>query len=182
MRDSTIARNYAEALLALAEKAGNREGWGTLVREVADAMARDEKLRRFLESPRVSEDEKSRILGRAFQDRMPRLFVRYLQTLVAKRRQMLIPQIATEYFTLLDEAEGRVHAMVTVARPVADADRDRLAAQLTKVVGRRVVPHVTVNPAILGGVVVRIGDTVMDGSVRSRLARLRGRMLAGAGR
>ena len=178
MRATTIARNYAEALLALADKAGSRAAWGSLIREVADAMTRDEKLRRFLESPRVSEDEKSRILGKAFQDRMPRLFVRYLQTLVAKRRQMLIPQIADEYFALLDEVEGRTHATVTVARPIGDAERDGLAAQLSKVVGKTVVPHVTVNPAILGGVVVRIGDTVMDGSVRSRLARLRGRMLA----
>jgi len=178
MRDSTIARNYAEALLALADKAGNRTGWGALVREVADAVQRDETLRRFLESPRVSEDEKSTILGKAFQDRMPRLFVRYLQTLVAKRRQMLIPRIADEYFTLLDEGEGRTHATVTVSRPVGDAERDALAAQLSKVVGKQVVPHVTVNPAILGGVVVRIGDRVMDGSVRTRLARLRGRMLA----
>ena len=180
MRDSTIARNYAEALLALADKAGNREGWGTLIREVAEAMQRDEKLRRFLESPRVSDEEKRTILGKAFQDRMPRLFVRYLQTLVSKRRQMLIPAIADEFFALLDDVEGRTHATVTVARPVSDADRDQLAAQLSKVVGKQVVPHVTVNPAILGGVVVRIGDTVMDGSVRSRLARLRGKMRAGA--
>lgn len=182
MRDSTIARNYAEALLALAEKAGNREGWGTLIREVAEAMQRDETLRHFLESPRVSEDEKSRILGKAFQDRMPRLFVRYLQTLVAKRRQMLIPVIADEYFTLLDEVEGRLHATVTVARPLGDADRDQLASQLSRFVGKTVVPHLTVNPAILGGVVVRIGDRVLDGSVRSRLQRLRGLMLAGAAR
>jgi F-type H+-transporting ATPase subunit delta len=70
-----------------------------------------------------------------------------------------------------------VHANVTVAREATAADESKIAEQLTRVVGKTVVPHVTVNPAILGGVVVRIGDTVMDGSVRRRLARLKGQML-----
>ncbi len=180
MRDVTIARNYAETLLALAERANNREGWGALIAEVAEAVGRDDRLHHFLESPRISAAEKNRVLERAFQDRMPRLFVRYLQTLVNNRRQMLIPEIAAEYQTLLDEVSGRVHATVTVARPVSDEDRTTIARQLTRVVGMQVVPHVLVNPAILGGVIVRVGDTVMDGSVRRRLATLRNRMVAGA--
>lgn len=74
--------------------------------------------------------------------------------------------------------EGRVHANVTMAKDASDEDRNLLAEQLSRVLGKTVVPHVTVNPAILGGVVVRVGDTVMDGSVRKRLATLRSRMLA----
>ena len=181
MRATTIARNYAEALLALADKANDRTGWGQLVADVADAMRRDERLRLFLESPRVSDDDKNRILAHALQDRMPRLFVRYLQRLVTNRRQMLIPEIAVEYQALLDEAENRVHANVTVARPPSDGEIEAIAQGLSRAVGKQVVPHVTVNSAILGGVVVRIGDTVMDGSVRRRLAVLRNR-LAGNGR
>lgn len=179
MRATTIARNYAEALLALAEKAQDRRGWGTMISDVADAMQRDERLRQFLESPRVSAAEKSAVLGKAFQDRMPRLFVRYLQLLVQKRRQMLIPEIAVEYHNLVDAIEGRVHARVTVAKETSKEDEALLARELSRVVGKTVVPHTTVNPAILGGVVVRIGDVVMDGSVRRRLAALRSRMLAG---
>jgi len=66
-----------------------------------------------------------------------------------------------------------VHANVTVARQPMDGETDAIAAQLTRVLGKKVVPHVTVNPAILGGLVVRVGDTVMDGSLRRRLHRLR---------
>ncbi|MEN9509497.1 MAG: hypothetical protein RLZZ621_2060, partial [Gemmatimonadota bacterium] len=69
-----------------------------------------------------------------------------------------------------------VHARVTVARPSDDAETNAIAAQLSKVVGKQVVPHLSVDPTILGGVVVRIGDTVMDGSVRRKLALLRRRM------
>ena len=182
MRDVTIARNYAEALLELARRAGDTAGWGALVQELADGVRSDRALRLFLESPRVSADEKNAVLGRAFATRAPRNFVRFLQALVAKRRQMLLPEIANEYHTLLDAAEGRVHAQVTLAHPATDADREVVSRQLSRTLGKDVVPHFTVNPAILGGVVVKVGDRVMDGSVRRRLARLRSQMLGTAAR
>ena len=176
MRDVTIARNYAEVLLDLARKGGDLDGWGRMLFDVADAMTRDPKLHQFLESPRVSTDAKNEILAKAFQDRMPRLLVRYLQMLVTNRRQMLIPEIATEYQSLVDQVSGRVHAQVTLSRDPSDDERDSIARQLSRVLGKQVVPHVVVNPAILGGVVVRVGDTVMDGSVRRRLSLLQHRL------
>ena len=179
MREPTIARNYAEALLALARKAGDLAGWGRMISDVASAVESDVRLRRFLEAPQVGADRKNEILARAFQDRVPRIFLRFLQKLVDNRRQMLIPAIAAEYHHLVDAAEGRVHAQVTVARALDDAGRDAIAAQLSRSLGKTVVPHVSVNPAILGGVVVRVGDTVMDGSVRRRLGTLRSRLLSG---
>ena len=179
MRDATIARNYAEALLALARKANDPHGWGQMLRQVADAVEQDLTLRHFLESPRVSAAQKNEVLARAFQDRTPRLFVRFLQQLVQNRRQMLLPEVAVEYFSLLDEAEGRVHAQVTVAKPADEAQRAAIARELSRVLGKQVVPHVSVNPAILGGVVVKVGDRVMDGSVRRRLASLRDRLVHG---
>ena len=180
MRQDTIARNYAEALLALGTKAENREGFGAMIRDVANAMQQDETLRLFLESPRVSADQKNAILSKAFGDRVPRVFLRFLQVLVSNRRQMLIPAIATEYASLLDEAMGRVHAEVTVASAAGATEADAVAQRLSQVLGKQVVPHINVNPAILGGVVVKVGDTVMDGSVRRRLERLAQRLRATA--
>ena len=178
MRDTTIAKNYAEALLELARRAEDPSGWGKLMRDVANGMQQDITVQHFLESPKISEAEKIEVFFKAFGDRVPRHFLRFLQTLVRKRRQLLIPEISSEYDKLLDIHEGRVHANVTVARETSDADTARIAEQLSRVVGKTVVPHINVNPAILGGVVVKIGDTVMDGSVRRRLARLKGQMLA----
>ncbi|MDO8500840.1 MAG: F0F1 ATP synthase subunit delta [Gemmatimonadaceae bacterium] len=178
MRATTIAKNYAEALLELACRAEDPAGWGKLIRDVANGVEQDLTLRHFLESPKVSEAQKNEILFEALGDRVPRHFLRFLQTLVRKRRQMLIPQIAHEYDDLLDVHEGRVHANITVAREASAVDEARIAEQLSRVIGKKVVPRMNVNPAILGGVVVRIGDTVMDGSVRKRLARLKVRMLA----
>jgi F-type H+-transporting ATPase subunit delta len=178
MRNVTIAKNYAEALLELARRAEDPAGWGKLMRDVSNGVQEDLTVRRFLESPKISESQKNAILMEAFGDRVPRHFLRFLQTLVRKRRQMLIPEISVEYDKLLDIHEGRVHANVTVAREATAGDEAGIAEQLSRVVGKTVVPHVTVNPAILGGVVVKIGDTVMDGSVRRRLARLKGQMLS----
>jgi F-type H+-transporting ATPase subunit delta len=179
MRETTIARNYAETLLALARKAGDLRGWGGMISDVANAMRADRRLRIFLESPRIDAAEKSRILAKAFQDRMPRLFVRYLQALIAHRRQMLIPQIAREYLDLVDAVENRMHANVTVAREPDAETRTVVARELSRSFEKEVVPHFAVDPRVLGGLVVRAGDTVLDGSVRRRLERLRDRMVAG---
>ncbi|HYD51280.1 MAG TPA: F0F1 ATP synthase subunit delta [Gemmatimonadaceae bacterium] len=179
MRDTTISRNYAEALFTLAQKANDLRGWGAMITEVAEAVDRDRTLRLFLESPRIDAAKKSAVLGRAFQDRMPRVFVRFLQTLVRNRRQMLIPSVAREYLDLVDASEGRMHATVTMAKAPGEEELAIVSRELSRAFGKTVVPHVTVNPAILGGVVVRVGDTVLDGSVRRRLARLRTSMVEG---
>jgi F-type H+-transporting ATPase subunit delta len=179
MRQSTIARNYAEALLELARRANDLRGWGTLMQSIADAMQRDQKLRVFLETPRVDTKTKNGILRRALADRAPSKFVRFVESVVSHRRQMLIPEIAQEYNDLVDEVENRMHANVTVAREADEKTRKLIADRLSKVFDKTVVPHLTVDSRILGGLVVRVGDTVMDGSVRRKLTTLRNRMLSG---
>lgn len=178
MRDTTIARNYAEALIELAKRAEDTAGWGKLIHDVASGVQEDVRLRHFLESPKISQARKNAVFLDALGDRVPQHFLRFLQTLVRKRRQNLIPEIAAQYDSLLDVVEGRVHANVTVAKETTTGDDARIAEHLSRVIGKQVIPHIAVNPAILGGVVVKIGDTVMDGSVRRRLARLKGQMLA----
>jgi F-type H+-transporting ATPase subunit delta len=176
MHEGTVARNYAEALLSLATKADNRDGFASMIRDVATAMTTDATVRQFMESPRVSYEQKNAVLAKAFGDRVPRVFLRFLETMVHNRRQMLIPMVATAYADLLDEAEGRVHADVTVSRAMDEGEANALAAQLSRTLGKTVVPHLSVNPEIMGGVVVKVGDTVMDGSVRRRLNTLAQRM------
>ncbi len=190
MNDATIGRNYAETLLVLARRSGDagasdserQEQWAVLIEELAAAMREDKRLRTFLESPKISAGQKIDVLAKALGKRVPRPFLRFLETVVAKRRQMIIPAIAEEYRALIDESEDRVHANVTVAREPVDGEREALTKQLSRLFGKRVVPHITINPSILGGVIVKVSDTVMDGSVRRRLATLRSRMMASATR
>ena len=179
MREPTIARNYAEALLELAAQAKDLGGWGELIDQMANAIESDRRLRIFLESPRVSAQQKKQVIQKAFEGQLPRNFIRFLHALVAHRRQMMIPAIAQQYHDLVDQVEGRIQASVTVAREADPAERTTVAQQLSRAIGKEVVPHFHVNPSILGGVVVRVGDTVLDGSVRRRLSTLRTRMLSG---
>jgi len=178
MRDTTIAATYADVLLTLAQRAEDREGWGRMIGDVAAAIEQEGRLRQFLASPRIADAKRIEVLRQAFGNSVPAPLLRFLETLVHHRRQTLIPAIATVYNQMLDELEGRVHADVTVARALSDTARDSLAAQLTRTVGagRTVVPVVRIHPPILGGVIVRLGDRVADGSVRTRLARLRRRL------
>ena len=177
MRDSTIGRNYAEALFELAGKAKARTAWGKRLDELAGALEEDDTLRKFLESPRISADQKNAVLTNALGDRVPEMFLKFLRALVKNRRQMLLPVVASEYTALLDESENRMHVRVTVARE-ADAKTEKaIAKELSRVYGKEVVPHLTVNPAIVGGMIARVGDSVIDGSVRRRLRKLREKMV-----
>ena len=178
MRSATIARNYAEALLELATRAKDLRGWGSLMNGIADAMQRDQKLRAFLETPRVDAASKNRVLRKALTDRAPAKFVRFVESVVTHRRQMLMPEIAQQYMDLVDAAENRLHANVTVAKAVDDTTQKMIADRLSKIFDKTVVPHMIVDDRILGGLVVRVGDTVMDGSIRRKLGTLRQRMLA----
>jgi F-type H+-transporting ATPase subunit delta len=178
MRQSTIALNYAEALLVLAQRAKDLRGWGALIQSIADAMQRDHTLRLFLETPRIAASTKIDVLRRALSDRAPSSFVRFVESVVRHRRQMLIPEIGQQYMDLVDQVENRMHANVTVAQEADEKTRRLIADHLSQVFSKTVVPHLSVDPAILGGVVVRVGDTVMDGSIRRRLSVLRHRMLS----
>lgn len=178
MRATTIARNYAEAMLALARKANDLDGWGLAINGVVTAMETDQRLRNFLAAPQISAAEKNAVIGKAFGTKLPKPMVRFLQKLVQNRRQMLLPQIAIEYGNLVDETTGRIHAQVTLSREASEADRNVIASQLSRAFEKTVVPHVDVNPAILGGVIVKVGDRVLDGSVRRRLKTLKARIVS----
>jgi len=177
MRQTTIAKNYAEALLELAKRANDLRGWGTLILSIADAIERDAKLRLFLETPRVDAATKNGVFRKALADRAPSKFVRFVEAVISRRRQMLIPKIAREYASLVDQVENRLHANVTVAREADDKTRKLIADRLSKVFNKTVVPHLTVDERIIGGLIVRVGDTVMDGSIRRKLGVLKHRML-----
>jgi len=178
MHAETIARNYAEALLALARKANDLDGWGLAINGVGTAIESDARLRNFLAAPQVSAAEKNVVIGKAFKGQLPAAMVRFLQKTLSNRRQMLIPLIAVEYGNLVDETTGTVHAQVTVSREATEGDHKAIAAQLSRAFAKTVIPHVSVNPAILGGVIVKVGDRVLDGSVRKRLKTLKARIVS----
>jgi F-type H+-transporting ATPase subunit delta len=178
LRPVTIARNYAEALFELAEKSGRTEEYAGLIDAVAAAVAAAPSVEAVLMSPKVTKAQKSVLLADALKGSAPKEFVQFLQSVVRRGRQNLFDLMASEYLGLLDLKLNRVRASVTTARPADAALRQQIATRLTEVMGRQVLPLFVEDPAILGGVVVRVGDRVFDGSVKRRMALLRRALLA----
>jgi F-type H+-transporting ATPase subunit delta len=176
--DATIARNYAEALFDLGERSGNTGRYAELIDALAGAVETTPEVQGVLMSPRVTKSEKTRLLGAALKD-APRQFVLFLQALVKRGRQRLLREIAAEYAALLDVKHNRVRAGVTLAHTVDPNLQREIQAALSRQLGKEVIAHFHVDPEILGGTVVRMGERIHDGSVRRRMTKLRRRLLTG---
>lgn len=179
MRPSTIARNYAEALFTAGERSGDSSRFADLIEGVGGAMEADERIRLTLESPRFPKPVKQALLTKALTGKAPPAFIAFLGAVIKRNRQSLLPTIAREYLSLVDTKFNRVHAGVTVARK-PDAELQQLIKErLSQYMAKDVIPHFREDPAILGGVIVRVGDRILDGSLRRKMVALRRQMLRG---
>ena len=177
MRSETIARNYAETLFELGERDGNTERYADLLDAVAAAIEQTPRVQAVLMSPKVPKSEKARILAGALQE-TPREFVLFLQAMIKRGRQQLLREVATEYLGLLDQKLDRVRAGVTLARTPDERLKRAIQDALSRQLGKQVIPAFTVDPEILGGTIVRVGERVLDGSVRRRMTKLRRQLLS----
>ena len=178
MREPTIARNYAEALFELGERLGETDRFADVLSGLAIAVASDQRIRIVLESPRVPKATKQRVLERALRDVAPEPFLRFLAAVIKRGRQGLLLHIEREYGILVDEKYNRVHAGITMARVPDETLRASVVAKLKEVTGKEVIPHFREDPAILGGIILRLGDRIIDGSVRRRMMRLKRQLLS----
>jgi F-type H+-transporting ATPase subunit delta len=176
LRTETVALNYAEALFQLAERSGNTERYADLLDAVASAVEQTPKLEAVLRSPRVPKAAKVQLLGAALRG-TPREFVLFLQAVVKRGRQQLLREIATAYLSLLDQKLDRVRAGVTLARTPDENLKQTIQEALSRQLGKQVIPAFSVDPEILGGTIVRVGELVLDGSVRRRMTKLRRQLL-----
>lgn len=180
MGPTIIARNYAETLLALAQRHGGDEAVDAYQRaldEVLSLLRAEPRVRAFLETPRVDAAAKKRALRASLGGRVPEPFLRFLLIVVDKRRQAVLTLIGREYRGLVDELHNRVRAEIVVAREADAGLRAEIVGALERRLGKSVLPSFRTDPEILGGVVIRIGDQLYDGSLRKRVSTLRRRML-----
>lgn len=176
----SVTRRYASALfqIALAQQ--------RLDAVEADLAGLDATLRtapqftRVLRAPTISRARKHELLDRAFADRVQPITLRLLHLLVDKRREEIVGSLHGEFQRLLADYRNQMAAEVTTAIPLDDALRRQLRGTLEQRTGKRIELRERVDPEILGGVVVRLGDTVLDGSIRAQLRRLRARLSWGA--
>lgn len=178
MRDDIVARSYAETLFDLAERDEGLEVYGDAMARVARILDENPEARLFLETPRISPGEKKRVVRKALEGLVPERFVNFLLVVIDKRRQRVLRDIAAEFAALLDDHFHRAHVEVTLAREPSAEGVEEISRKLSAMIGKTAIPHVRVDPGILGGIVVKTGDTVYDGSLRRRMESMRRRLLA----
>jgi F-type H+-transporting ATPase subunit delta len=177
---SATARRYASAAFSVADQTGDHDAWLQTLTEVARIMQMPSARTIFL-SPAVPPPQKSAALDRMVPNASP-MVRNFLHILVDRDRLYQVPGIADALRDLINQRRGIITAEVTTAVPL-DAEQERLVAQRLAGYLQRDPQNVSirarVDPAIIGGVVARVGDQVLDDSVRGRLDRLR-RTLAGS--
>lgn len=180
MSELTVARRYAQALYEAARQEGQTEQVDADVALIRDSLDGSRELVRFFESPVIPREKKLAVVRALFGERVQPTTLHFLQLLVEKRREALFPDVVAAYRALRDEQLGIVEAGARVARPLTEAEEKSLAQALEALTGRRVRLRVALDEALLGGVVIRVGDTVYDGSIRHQLTTLRERLEHGA--
>ncbi|HCG03525.1 MAG TPA: hypothetical protein DEV93_23690 [Chloroflexi bacterium] len=172
MRPSSIVRRYAEAAYDVATEDENVEEWLSQLHAVSERVQQESEIRDYFRDPNYSHEEKLEALGVLFGDLHPHV-LNLLRELVTRQRFHLLPPILDEFARLEREARGVTEAYVTVARQTAEEESSQISRELGSSLGKEVQVHMDVDPALLGGIVVRIGDQVYDASVATRLQRLR---------
>ncbi len=176
MADVQAARRYAQAAFGIARDTGTIASWRSELNDVATVLT-ESGLAPILSDARVPIEQRLSMVERTL-DVSP-LVLNLAKLLVAKGRAAEGRAVADAFGRLADDHEGIAHAEVTTAVELAPAQLDAIAQQIGQSLGKQVRVTGTVDPGIVGGVVVRVGDKLVDGSVRTRLKRLR-RELEGA--
>ena len=176
MSQRTVSRRYATALCEEADRAGTLEAVDDDVEMLRRSLDANDALARFFTSPVIPAEKKKDVIDALLEDRVEALTLQFLHLLVEKDRETVTASILDAYHDLRDEQRGIVDATARVARPLSDDDREALVDALEAHTGKTIRLHIEEEPDLIGGLVIRIGDHVFDGSVRNRLAALRDRL------
>lgn len=165
-----LGRTYAQALLAAAEKAGITD---TIIDQlnslVDDYLGQSPQLAAAFASPRIDAEEKNRVIVKLFGDQFDPMLVTFLKVMASRDRLGFVDAVRSGAVELFDEMSGRVLADISTAVPLDEALREQIRQQLGGVIGKQVRLKETVDADLIGGMVIRVGDTVFDNSVANRL-------------
>jgi F-type H+-transporting ATPase subunit delta len=170
--EGSVARVYAAALFAAARDAGRMQQVQKELAELGAALAQNAALRGALLDPQVEAARKERVLT-VLMDGADKLLVNALRLMLQKGRIGLIPQVQAEYDRLAAEAEREVDVEVTSAVDLTDKAERELVERIEQTSGRRVRLTKHIDEDVIGGLVLRVGDVVIDASLRSRAEQLR---------
>lgn len=173
----SVAKVYAEALVQVGQE---QKALGQIHDDLELAVGiynSEPWFREFFTSPRIDRDEKWKAIRTAFEGKIGKQVLGLLNVLIMKGREAALDNVHGQFERFRDEHENRLHAFVTVASPMEDSFRDSLVKRLSTASGKNVELHENVDPAALGGAMLRVGDKVIDRTLRTRLTALREHLL-----
>ncbi len=173
MLRGAVGARYAEALYQIAGREQAVDAVERELQSVSSVIGENRHLQKVLYHPRITAEDKKSLLGELFSGYVSAITMEFLKLLVDRRREQFLADIVSHFISLANKSRNVTGATVTSAVDLTREERDRLADLLKKLTGKKVVTTYTVDPSLIGGVVVRIGDRVIDGSIRTRLATLR---------
>jgi F-type H+-transporting ATPase subunit delta len=174
---STIARPYAKAAFEEARGQGRLAEWARAL-ELAAQVVADPRVAELIENPEVAPAELARLVTEVAGTELGDPGRNFVQTLADNHRLAYLPQIATLFDALKDEAEGVADVTITSAAPLSEAQRRRLGEALARRLKREVRLHCATDPGLIGGAVLRAGDLVIDGSLKGKLERMANELTA----
>jgi F-type H+-transporting ATPase subunit delta len=168
---STLARPYAEAVFRMARDEKNLAGWSSRIATLATIVS-DAQVARLIADPAVSADRVAGLIIEVAGSDLGERGANFVKVLAENNRLSLLPEIGTQFESLKASAEGTLEATITSAQQLTQAQVDDLVAGLKARFNRAVNVQVAVDPELIGGAVIAIGDQVIDGSVKGRLQRM----------
>ncbi len=171
---------YAQSLLDLAVEQQAEEAIGAELSELAQALEAEPQFQMFLESPGIGISERAAVIKKAFKGRVAPLLYNFLR--VANQRGMAgrLRQVAEAYQGLLDERLGKIEVDVTVPQRLDGPELEQVRQRISQALGKDVVVHQYVDEDMIGGIILRVGDRIIDASVKAQLAAIRQQFMRAA--
>ena len=173
MRDRIVSDKYAEALLKTAKSQGLLDQVANEILILRPIFSEKTQLRRFFEGPQITDEAKVALAKKAFEDRISVLLYHFFLIILKKHRMDHISNIFSEYLRLVDIERGIQEANVITAISMDSSTQSRLQSRLEEITQKKIRLHPKVDSKILGGVIIQIENTLIDGSFRSKLLELR---------
>jgi F-type H+-transporting ATPase subunit delta len=177
MNDGTLARRYAGALFEVARKMDLIDLVESDLGLVSWSLETMPRLQEVLQHPLIPPDGKKGIADNVFEGKVELVTLQFIKLLIDKRRETILSSVEAEYVRLANALRNTMLAYVTSAVPLTDVEQAALQSKLEGFTGKNVKLELAEDPDLIGGLTVRIGDTIIDGSVKGYLNALRNRLL-----
>ncbi len=173
MRQTILARRYAKALFSLGKEGGKNESYSEVLNAIAE-LYKDESVENALVNPLYPVEARQKVMAKIGElAKADAIMMRFLDLLVEKKRADILPDIAAEMRVMVDQEQNISHGSVVSAIELDDTLKQKIQQTLEKITGNKVILETSVDPSIIGGVIAKVGDLVLDGSIKTQLNGLK---------